>query len=98
VTEQILSDEALAEWSQSMQLADELGLPAEWRVCTHCGEQSWRLAPHMFDPCPFVVEMANSAGLKFDAERMTAIRAGAHMEEMTRIYRALSEEEDEQDG
>ena len=99
VTEQILSDEATAEWSQSMQLADELGLPNEWRVCTHCGEQSWRLAPHMFDPCPFVVEMAETAGLKFDAERMTAIRAGMQMEQMTKIFlENYAEGEDEEEG
>jgi hypothetical protein len=70
-----------------MDLADALGLPPEWRVCAHCGEQSWRLAPHMFDPCPFVKDMANAAGLKFDAERMTAIRTGAHLEELTRFVR-----------
>lgn len=82
-----------------MTLADELGLPDEWRVCAHCGEQSWRLAPHMFDPCPFVKEMADAAGLKLDAERMTALRTGTHLEQLSRFFQEnFLNEEEEGDG
>ena len=39
--------------------------------------------------------MAETAGLKFDAERSSAIRLGVHMEEMTRALREMNEEDDE---
>jgi hypothetical protein len=66
------------------RIADEVELPREYVVCPHCGLHSWRLPPHGKEPCPLVQQMAEQLGLRFDAERMQAIRAGVHMEESTK--------------
>lgn len=85
------------EWAQMDALADTFALPRQWIVCPHCGQQSWRLPPHAFEPCPVVSSMAETAGLKFDAERSSAVRMGVHMEEMTRALRQMFEEEEADD-
>lgn len=82
------------------KLADVLGWPKDWIVCPHCSAHSWRIPPHTFDPCPLIVEMSESAGLKMDAERSTAIRAGVTMERQMEALQQLlastyEEEEDE---
>lgn len=67
-------------------IADRLGAPDEYVVCPHCGAQDWRVPPHgLGEPCPVVEKMADSAGLKFDAERMNTIRAGHQMETLQRF-------------
>lgn len=82
-------------WSQWDDLADSFDLPREWVVCSHCGQQGWRFPPHQFDPCPLVLQMAEVAGLKYDAERATSVRMGVHMEELTRMMRQQMEDEDD---
>ena len=84
------------EWATMDKQCDEFGLPRQWIVCPNCGAQSWRLPPHGFESCPIVIQMAESAGMKFDAERSSALRLGVHMEEMTRAVRQMQEEEDEE--
>ncbi len=76
-------------------LAESWGLPRTWLTCPHCGQFSWRLPPHGFQSCPIVVKVAEATGMKFDAERSSAIRLGVHMEEMTRAVRAWTEEEED---
>ena len=89
----------LKHWRDWDTCAEELGLPKEWRVCAHCGEQSWRFPPHLLNPCPFVVEMAEAAGMKMDAERMQAVRAGVNIEAITGLIQgAILEHGEEDDG
>lgn len=57
-----------------------------------CAEFFWRLPPHGFNPCPLVAGMAEATGLKLDAERMTAVKAGVHLESMGAAMRAFIEE------
>lgn len=75
--------------------ADAWGLPRQWIVCPHCGQQSWRIPPHVFEPCPLVTQTAESLGMRFEAERSTALRGGVHIEELTRLMREHFGEEDE---
>jgi hypothetical protein len=83
-------------WQAMDDIANTCGLPRIWLCCPHCGAQSWRLPPHVFEPCPLVIEMAQSEGLKIDAERMTAVRAGVQIETVLKaMQEALSEDEDE---
>lgn len=77
----------LEPWMQLDSMADLMDLPREWIVCPACAEFFWRFPPHGFNPCPFAVGMVESAGLKLDAERMTAVRAGVHLEEMSKAVR-----------
>ncbi len=70
------------DWAAMDALAESWGLPRTWLTCPHCGQFSWRIPPH---------------GLKFDAERSSAIRLGVHMEEMTRAVRQWTEEEEDDD-
>lgn len=70
-----------------MRLADEMGWPKVWLTCDHCGEYAWRVPPHIFDPCPFVVETIEAAGLKMDAERNQAIQAGVMMRDQLEAFR-----------
>jgi hypothetical protein len=79
--------EWLEPWLQLEGMADLMELPQEWLVCPICAEFSWRIPPHGFRPCPIAVGMAEAAGLKMDAERMTAVRAGVHLEEMSKAVR-----------
>jgi hypothetical protein len=80
------------------ELADGMGWPSQWLVCGHCGAWSWRLPPHTFDPCPLVVEAAQSQGMKMDAERSMAIRAGINFEKQAQAFQdwveRMSEEEE----
>lgn len=79
--------EWLGPWMELENLADLMELPHEWIVCPVCAEFFWRFPPHGFSPCPIATGMAESAGLKLDAERMTAVRAGVHLEEMSKAIR-----------
>lgn len=69
------------------QLGDDVGWPRAWVVCPHCGKQSWRVPPHGVEPCPIVAQTAEQLGMRFDAERMAAVRSGVHLEEATRALR-----------
>lgn len=73
--------------------ADVVGLPREWVCCPFCGEFCWRWPPHGFSPCPLVTGAAETQGLKLDAERMMAVRAGVHMEEMGKAMGRFMEEQ-----
>ncbi len=85
------------DWAALDDLADNFALPRAWVVCAHCGAMSWRLPPHEIgQPCPYVAGMAEVTGLKFDAERSTAVRAGVQIEEMTRALRQMVEPEEEE--
>ena len=64
-------------------------VPRAWVVCPSCGEQGWVLPPHGIDPCPLVIQAAQDLGLKFDAERMAAVRAGVSMEETSKEIRRM---------
>ena len=94
--------EWLGPWLELDNLADLLELPRQWVVCPMCAEFFWRLPPHGFNPCPVAAGMAEAAGLKLDAERMTAVKAGVHLEDMGAAMRAFIEEhglrEEEDDG
>lgn len=68
-----------------------MGYPRMWLVCPGCALQSYRLPPHGANPCP----IAQSAGLKLDAERMTAIQLRQQMEEATRLIREQMGDEDD---
>jgi len=77
---------ALAEiFTRLTEVARLSGLPAEWRVCDSCGEQSWVLPPHV-GPCPLNVAAAEQFGMKLDAERMAAIRSGVSIDEMSKQF------------
>lgn len=83
-------------WRKLNSIADQYELPDLWIYCPMCGAQGWRLPPHgILEPCPMVKEMYESAGLKFDAERSTALRMGIGMEEAARAMRRMMEGEDE---
>lgn len=69
------------------EVTARLNLPNEWVVCSFCGEAGWGVHPHYGHPCPIVAAMSESAGMKIDADRSSTIRAGLHLEEMTRIVR-----------
>jgi hypothetical protein len=85
---------ALTEWFQERNANAKLwGVPEQWIVCPACSAQSWVLPPHGLDPCPLVVQGMEQLGLKFDAERMAAIRTGVSVEEMTRALREIGGEE-----
>lgn len=78
------------------EIADRVGIPREWVACPFCGKQTWAMPPHAAEPCPLVMQMAQDLGLKLDAERMTAVRAGVGIEEMARQMRKqLGEEGDD---
>jgi hypothetical protein len=65
---------------------DALGLPMQWCFCHHCGAWGWRWPPHGIDkPCPVLAQSAEAFGLKTDAERMTAVRTGLHLEEVSKL-------------
>ena len=80
-------------WLELDNMADIADLPRQWVVCPMCAKHSWRLPPHGFKPCPMAVSMAEAAGLKLDAERMTAVRAGVHLQDMGAAMRAYFEEQ-----
>jgi hypothetical protein len=74
-------------------MAKAWNLPEQWVVCPTCGAQAWVFPPHgLADPCPIIVQGMEQLGMKFDAERMAAIRAGVGIEEMARIARELGGE------
>ncbi len=84
-------------WAELDATCDTWGLPRQWIVCPHCGQQSWRLPPHGFEPCPIVAAMAELGGMKLEADRSTSIRAGVQMEEMTRALRLMVEDEEDEE-
>lgn len=84
--------EWLGPWMELESAADLMDIPHEWIVCPMCAEFFWRFPPHGFNPCPLAVGMADSAGLKMDAERMTAVKAGVHLEDMGKAMRQYMEE------
>lgn len=65
-------------------MAEKFGMPKAWVICPQCAAQSWVLPPHGLDACPLIEHAAEQFGLKLDAERMMALRAGISIEEMTR--------------
>ncbi len=71
------------------ELARTCELPEQWIICPNCGTQAWVLPPHGLDPCPIVVQAMEQLGMKLDAERMTAVRTGVSIEEITRAAREL---------
>jgi hypothetical protein len=82
------------------QLADIAGMPKEYIECSFCGAQDWRYPPHgLSEPCPLVVDMFSSMGMKVDADRMLAVRSGLQMETIQEFIeqqmRAHREETDE---
>lgn len=77
------------------ELDVQLRFPDEWIVCSFCGEAGWGTHPHFGTPCPIAAAMADAAGLKMDAERVSAVRAGLSMEEVTRLMREQLGGEDE---
>lgn len=82
-------------------LADAVGWPKEWLICPSCAAFSWRLPPHgLGEPCPLSESMAQSAGLKLDAERSTAIRTGVILETqaqaMSQFIERFTEDEDDE--
>lgn len=83
-------------WEAWDEVGDRFRLPREWIHCAHCGAYAWRLPPHGLDPCPLVVEITESAGLKLDAERSTAIRSGVQIEELSRLLKLQIEGEDDE--
>ena len=78
------------EFRQRTSIAHSAGLPLEWKACACCNETSWVFPPHGSQPCPLVVQIAEQLGLKFDAERMQAVRTGVNMEEIARQMRSLA--------
>lgn len=76
-------------FSERNAIARTSRLPRAWIICPSCGEQSWVLPPHGLEACPLVVQAAEQVGLKFDAERMMAVRTGVNIEEMTKEMRRL---------
>lgn len=77
--------------------ADSFGLPREWVACSHCGAQSWRFPPHMFDPCPMVGQLADAMGIKIDADRSASIRMGLLSEQMwDAVRRQMGEDDDDE--
>lgn len=82
-------------WAWRTEIAVRVGIPLDWVLCPHCGKQSWVMPPHSGDPCPLVMKMAQDLGLKFDAERMSAVRAGVSFEEMTRQMRTHLDDDEE---
>lgn len=85
--------EWILAWRQSDKTADKLGLPPEWVLCPICGQQSWRFPPHSLDPCPLAIQVAEAQGLKFDAERMTALRTGVNLEQSMQMMQRFIEEQ-----
>lgn len=79
-------------WIELDSMADLAELPREWLTCPVCAEFFWRFPPHGFNPCPVAVGMAEAAGLKLDAERMAAVKAGVHLEDMSKAVRQYIEE------
>lgn len=75
-----------------MELADRMGWPKTWLTCDHCGEYAWRVPPHIFEPCPLVVETMQTAGLKMDAERNQAIATGVAMRQQMEAFQAFVDE------
>lgn len=71
------------------QMAEEWELEKQWLVCPSCSAQSYVMPPHGMDPCPLVVQMMEGLGMKFDAERMAAIRTGVGFEEIVNDARKL---------
>lgn len=76
-------------WRELNETANDVRLPRRWVACPICGEHAWRFPPHMLDPCPLAVHAAEAQGLKFDAERMAAVRAGVHLEELGKQMREM---------
>jgi hypothetical protein len=71
------------------QMAQEWELQMRWIVCPSCGAQAWVLPPHGLDSCPLAIQAMEQLGLKFDAERMAAIRTGIGVEEIARVAREM---------
>jgi hypothetical protein len=82
-----------------VELSEVMGWPKQWMICPACSQQSWVIPPHLFSPCPLLEDAAGSMGLKIDAERMTAVRAGNAMERQFEVLSKLFEDrlEDEED-
>lgn len=72
-----------------LAMANAMGWPKQWIICPSCAAHSWRIPPHLFDGCPVILQMSNSAGLKLDAERTHAVRAGITMERQMEILQEL---------
>lgn len=82
-------------------LANAIGWPKEWLICPSCAAFSWRLPPHgLGEACPLSESMAQSAGLKLDAERSTAIRTGVVLETqaeaMSQFIERMTGDDDEE--
>lgn len=85
--------EALRLWKQVNELPEAVGLPKQWCFCHHCGAWGWRWPPHgLNDPCPIFAGAAESFGLKTDAERMTALRSGAHLEQASKLLQVFMQQ------
>lgn len=80
-----------------IDLGIALGWPQEWRVCDHCGEHSWMIPPHVFDPCPMVIDAMHTAGMKMDAERMQAVKAGLVMQDQMQALKTFLQQMGEGD-
>ena len=80
-------------YAERNEMAKQWELPREWVICPHCAEQSWVLPPHANEPCPLLVQTMEQFGMKLDAERMMAVRAGVSMEEAMRRAQELEDEE-----
>ena len=78
------------------EIAIRMSFPKDWIVCQFCGEAGWGIHPHYGNPCPIAHGMAESAGLKMDAERATAARMGLQMEEATKMIRKHFTGEDDE--
>ena len=76
-------------------MARTLGLPKVMYTCEHCGAAGWRYPPHLFEPCPIVLTISESEGLRLDAERSSTIKAGIQMEKITEMMNRLYGEESE---
>ena len=85
--------EWLDHWLELESTADLADLPREWLICPSCSQFGWRFPPHSFQSCPLVVSMAEAAGLKFDAERMAAVKAGVQFEDISSAMRRYLEEQ-----
>ena len=85
--------EAIAATLPLMAMANALGYPEEWIVCDHCGAYGWRIPPHVYDPCPLVVQTVEAAGLKMDTERNQTIAAGLAMREHLEHFQKWMERE-----
>lgn len=71
----------------------------DWIYCPYCAACTWNSPPHgEGQPCPLKLEMDKTTREMLDAQRMSYVRSGAAIGDMSSIFGKLTGQEDDDDS